>query len=136
MEAKHVWVNPSTRKLTGYAKTRWREANRQTDRIPMSDVRHDLTYTGLDASKVFRVPLLMVPFWSSTSKNERAECESNYIIRLYRFLVESLDPPANWSALWLLKPELQGPYDESNEIRQEFDTYPAVSSFSFVHVKS
>jgi hypothetical protein len=135
IETKHVWVNPSTRKITGYAKYNWNEANHQTDRIPMSDIRNDLAYTGLDASKIFRVPMLVAPFWSSVSRYEQVTYPPNDLVKRHRTIAETLHPIPNWSALWLLKPELQGPYDWSDETHQKFDTYPAVGFYAYVHVR-
>lgn len=136
VEMKHVWLNPRANKLRKRAQEEWQKAIRQTDHIPMSDIWADLNYTGLNASKIFRVPILVAAFYSSTTKKRRIKYEREDLINRHENIQEYLSPNPNWAALWLLKTELQGPYDWSHEKGGKFDSYPAVGFYSYVHRKS
>jgi hypothetical protein len=123
VEIKHVWLSPRTNVPKEKAKDEWKLAIRQTDRIPMDGVWTDLSY-GLDAEKIFRVPILVGAFYS------RVEYEREDLINRHENIQGWL-PNLNWAALWLLKTELQGPYDWKREGKLEY--YPAVGFYSCVH---
>ena len=132
VEAKHVWFNTRSKRLTEEMRTNWQEALQQTDRIPMPNIRWDLDSINLDPDKILRVPILIAPFWNRKS----IKFERQNLITCHENIRNWMSPRPNWTALWLIKSEHQGPYDWSDETREKFDYYPAVGFYSYIHVRA
>jgi len=136
VEVKQAWVNPSTRSVTDRIRWNWRSAIGQTDSIPLSNIRQDLDDIGLNTSKVFRVPLLIAPFLSTSSDDELLEYEQRMLLYRHEILRNELTPRPNFSALWLLKRNLQGPYPWWSGGHLRFATFSAVAFYSWIHRRS
>ena len=133
IEVKQVWLNPSTRSVTDRVRRNWSVAIRQTDRIPLTSIREDLNEMSLDASSVFRVPLLVAPFISTSGEEERIDYDRRILVYRHETLRNELSPRPNFSTLWLLKHDFQGPYPWWSGPNLRHATFPAVGFYTWIH---
>jgi hypothetical protein len=143
VETKHTWVNSGTGNFRKTAQDKWKKAIDQTDSVPRNEIWNDLKEHGHDVSTMdcYRVPLLIGVFIDST-KNEKMnwrECwpdttRKEKLVQGHKNMRKGLNPQPNWSALWVLNENLEGPYDREKSGLGWI--YPAVGFSAYVHIRS
>jgi hypothetical protein len=107
IELKHSWFSSRSKQLRVGTSAAWRKAIEQLRRIHKADA------LGISSTDhVVKVAIMIVPsYQSATDKSKLLNVGREESKETFDSFVKQLSPAPNWSSLWSLSEDLQGPYE-------------------------
>ena len=109
IELKHGFIATKSGKVREGVKEDWKKALSQLNVIE-EEAKNYIEY----CNGVFRLALHVLPLYETVNNKERSELTFKDLVEIQKQVVNELEYPPNWSALWMIHDELIGPYEYVN----------------------